>query len=76
MQVVSVDNGKAQTVIASDQDEGDNSVRALVNMYKTGAPIVLLMDDKYKHFPYDLQKTNERYVYAVLGFYIIVNAWG
>jgi hypothetical protein len=42
--------------------------------YHAGRPLVLLVDDKYVHFPYDL--SSKGVTYAVLGFYSIVYAWG
>ena len=37
-------------------------------------PLVLLIDDRYALFPYDL--ATKGYTYVVLGFYHIVHAWG
>lgn len=59
---------------ASDQQADDKSVRALLDNYWSGRPLVLLMDDKYARFPYDL--SSKGVAYAVLGFYSIVYAWG
>ncbi|KAL5523744.1 hypothetical protein ACEPAG_7917 [Sanghuangporus baumii] len=53
------------------QREHDASVRALLYNYKVGHPLVLLIDDKYAPFPFDLEKK----IYVVLGLYWIVNAW-
>lgn len=60
------------TVVSSNQGEDDRSVRSLLNSYAGRVPVVLVADDKYQLFPWDLGK----YTYAVLGFYWIVAAWG
>jgi hypothetical protein len=57
-----------------DQLEDDISVRALLNNYKGRRPLVLLADDNYRLFPFDL--TAGGYTYVVLGFYWITHAWG
>ena len=62
------------TVRASDQQEDDKSVRALLHNYRTGRPLVLIIDDKYSLFPYDLAAKG--IAYAVLGWYQIAHAWG
>ena len=62
------------TVQAEDQLAQDKSVSALLATYKNGRPLVLLIDDKYALFPYDLSASGV--TYAVLGFYIITHAWG
>ena len=62
-----------KTKAASDQRADDSSVRSLLNNYMHDLPIVLLADDKYALFPYDLRSKN--YTYIVLGFYKIVHAW-
>ncbi|KAI9442321.1 hypothetical protein H4582DRAFT_1927728 [Lactarius indigo] len=58
---------------AGDQLEDDRSVRALLNNYKSGRPLVLLADDNYRLFPFDL--TANGYTYVVLGLYWITHAW-
>ncbi|KAG7098842.1 hypothetical protein E1B28_000745 [Marasmius oreades] len=58
---------------AGNQTAGDKSVRALLNNYERGLPLVLLVDHKYTHFPYDLRGSNISY--AVLGLYFIAHAW-
>ena len=50
------------------------SVRALLDNYRSGRPLVLMVDDKYALFPYDL--ASKGVTYTVLGFYSIVYAWG
>ena len=62
------------TAKASDQLENDKSVRALLHNYRTKRPLVLIIDDKYALFPYDLGSRDV--TYAVLGWYQIVHAWG
>ncbi|XP_006460754.1 hypothetical protein AGABI2DRAFT_117682 [Agaricus bisporus var. bisporus H97] len=81
--IISHGGGKAQSVRtrqgqhipqeAADQLAQDKSVRALLENYRTHQPIVLLIDDKYVQFPYDLGSKD--ITYAVLGFYTIVHAW-
>ncbi|KAF9529247.1 hypothetical protein CPB83DRAFT_273364 [Crepidotus variabilis] len=81
--IISHGGGKAESVIcrdglytsaqASDQLAEDKSVRALLENYWTGRPLVLVIDDKYVLFPYDL--TADGVTYAVLGFYTIAYAW-
>ncbi|KAH8992816.1 hypothetical protein EDB86DRAFT_2931004 [Lactarius hatsudake] len=56
-----------------DQLEDDRSVRALLNNYQCGRPLVLLADDNYRLFPFDL--TANGYTYIVLGLYWITHAW-
>ncbi|KAI0298518.1 hypothetical protein BC826DRAFT_997790 [Russula brevipes] len=56
-----------------DQSEDDRSVRALLNNYRSGRPLVVLADDNYALFPYDL--TANGYTYVVLGLYWIAHAW-
>lgn len=60
--------------MADDQLAEDNSVRALLRNYYEARPLIVLIDDKYELFPYDLRAKNV--TYAVLGYYIITNAWG
>ena len=59
---------------ATDQLAHDKSVRALLDNYRNQRPLVLLIDDKYILFPYDLGARDMTYV--VLGFYTIAHAWG
>lgn len=59
-------------IVADDQIEEEGSTRALLQTYRRQTPIVLIIDDKYVSFPYDLGV----YTYTVLGFYWIVDAWG
>lgn len=59
---------------SSDQDAQDKSVRSLLNNYTERIPLVLLADDKYALFPFDLAVSG--YTYVVLGFYRIIHAWG
>ena len=42
--------------------------------YLQKAPVALLIDDKYKLFPFDI--TSKGCAYAVLGWYYIAYAWG
>ncbi|KAF7980743.1 hypothetical protein HWV62_36767 [Athelia sp. TMB] len=67
-------DGRLVPQAASDQLEQDKSVRALLNNYSQNRPIVLIADDRFKLFPYNLSATNCAYV--VLGFYCITNVWG
>jgi len=59
---------------AEDQLAKDKSVQALLSNFRSRRPLVLLIDDKYALFPYDLG--SKGVTYAVLGFYTIVHAWG
>ncbi|EGO00090.1 hypothetical protein SERLA73DRAFT_52598, partial [Serpula lacrymans var. lacrymans S7.3] len=65
--------GGPQTQLADDQDSTDKSVRALLNTFASKNPLVLLVDDKYALFPYDL--ASSRYTYVVLGHFWISHAW-
>lgn len=67
-------NGQLESIEASDQLEEDKSVRALLQTYRTKRPLVLLIDDKYRLFPFDLSAKGCTYV--VLGWYHIAHAWG
>jgi hypothetical protein len=60
--------------LACDQLAQDKSVNALMNNHRTGTPLVLLADDRYPLFPYDLGKQGIGYV--VLGWFVITNTWG
>ncbi|KAF9004804.1 hypothetical protein BDQ17DRAFT_1354723 [Cyathus striatus] len=81
--IISHGGGKAESTLihrgqsyvqqAGDQLANDKSVRALLNNFRERRPLVLLVDDKYAHFPYDLD--GRGITYAVLGFYMIINAW-
>ncbi|KAH9951553.1 hypothetical protein B0H21DRAFT_716501, partial [Amylocystis lapponica] len=68
-----VEDGKSKAHEADDQLAEDKSVRALLNTYALRLPVVLLIDDKYTLFPYNLGA--EGYTYVVLGFYHITHAW-
>ena len=57
-----------------DQLAQDKSVRALLRAYRECRPIVLIIDERYALFPFDLASKEVRY--AVLGFYTIAHAWG
>lgn len=67
-------SGQTTAQMADDQLAQDKSVRALLRNYRESRPIVLLIDDKYVLFPYDLAAKDV--TYAVLGFYTITFAWG
>ena len=58
----------------TDQLEDDRSVRALLNNYRSGRPLVVIADNNYALFPFDLSANG--YAYAVLGLYWIAHAWG
>ena len=47
-------------------------MKALINNFDGEIPVVLIVDNTYKLFPYDLGI----YSYAVLGYFQIVNYWG
>ncbi|KAI1795659.1 hypothetical protein LXA43DRAFT_731491 [Ganoderma leucocontextum] len=66
--------GRATVQKASDQEEGDKSVRALLRTHKMGRPVALVIDDRYALFPYDLSSKPDC-TYVVLGFYHIAHAW-
>ncbi|KAG6920249.1 hypothetical protein DXG01_005018 [Tephrocybe rancida] len=61
--------GKSVTQPADDQLAQDKSIRALLTNYRESRPLVLLIDDKYALFPFEL--LSKEIAYAVLGFYII-----
>jgi hypothetical protein len=67
-------NGRLEIQGPRDQLEDDRSVRALLNNYKSGRPLVVLADNNYALFPFDL--TANGYTYVVLGLYWIAHAWG
>jgi hypothetical protein len=71
---VSKESGQRMVSAASNQSSDDKSVRALLNTYKRSLPLVLLADDKYALFPLDLSA--DGFAYVVLGYYLIVDAWG
>ncbi|KAJ7103828.1 hypothetical protein C8R44DRAFT_808235 [Mycena epipterygia] len=65
--------GHVTNTAADDQRAQDLSVRALIETYRRNQPLVLLIDDKYGPFPFDL---GSRDVYmAILGFYKIIHMW-
>lgn len=73
--------GKAASkfVEADHQTFDDHSVNALVKNWKTKEPLVLIADDKYEHFPFDLTRGPDGgrgYAYVVLGYYFIRHYWG
>ncbi|KAE9411196.1 hypothetical protein BT96DRAFT_804132, partial [Gymnopus androsaceus JB14] len=65
--------GETKVKLADDQKAEDKSVRALLTNYRQQIPLVLLIDDRYALFPYDLGGKNV--TYAVLGVYNITHAW-
>ena len=67
-------NGRLEIQGPGDQLEDDRSVRALLTNYRSRRPLVLLADNNYALFPFDLV-ANE-YTYIVLGLYWIAHAWG
>ncbi|KAJ7470891.1 hypothetical protein FB451DRAFT_1472612 [Mycena latifolia] len=65
-------HGKLNGQVVS-QEKNDITVRALLKNYADQIPLVLIVDDKYPEFPL---KLGEKGIYlAVLGFYMIVDAW-
>ncbi|KAH7925520.1 hypothetical protein BV22DRAFT_1033889 [Leucogyrophana mollusca] len=66
-------NGDKRHLSADDQEATDISVRALLKTYKDRRPLVLLADDKYVLFPFDLVASGCTYI--VLGAYWISHAW-
>ncbi|KAJ6619652.1 hypothetical protein B0H10DRAFT_1713306, partial [Mycena sp. CBHHK59/15] len=56
-----------------NQKTTDASVRALLENHRSGCPVLLLVDDRYELFPFDLG-SHDVYM-AVLGFYSIVHVW-
>lgn len=66
--------GETKLKLADDQKAEDKSVRALLTNYNKQIPLVLIIDDKYALFPYDLGAKD--ITYAVLGVYTITHAWG
>ncbi|OAX39114.1 hypothetical protein K503DRAFT_690307 [Rhizopogon vinicolor AM-OR11-026] len=83
--IISHGGGKAESILdyrrvgparfqqAQDQEVTDKSVRALLKNYTNRRPLVLLVDDKYALFPFNLGASG--YTYVVLGFYWISHAW-
>ncbi|KAL4078381.1 hypothetical protein V8B97DRAFT_1865931 [Scleroderma yunnanense] len=81
--IISHGGGKSESLLdsstgrrlqaAQDQTTSDKSVRALLKNYRDNRPLVLLADDKYVLFPYDLSASG--YTYVVLGVYWISHAW-
>ena len=57
----------------SGQADDDYSVRALLRAKEEQKQIALVADDQYRLFPYEL---DPKWMYVVLGFYQIVDAWG
>ncbi|KAH9998464.1 hypothetical protein BJV74DRAFT_767901 [Russula compacta] len=82
--IISHGGGKAEAVHSKnrrleiqgpgDQLEDDRSVRALLNNHRSGRPLVVLADNNYALFPFDLSANG--YTYVVLGLYWITHAWG
>lgn len=73
--------GKAASKLleAGHQSFKDHSVNALVKNWQTKEPLVLIADDKYEHFPFDLTRGHDGgkgYAYVVLGYYFIRHYWG
>ncbi|KAH9034180.1 hypothetical protein EDB84DRAFT_1251777, partial [Lactarius hengduanensis] len=66
-------NGRQEVRGPGDQSEDDPSIRALLDNHKCGRPLVLLADDNYRLFPFDL--TANGYTYVVLGLYWITHGW-
>ena len=66
--------GQSLVQLADDQLAQDKSVCALLTTYRLQRPLVLLIDDKYTLFPYDL--STKDVTYAVLGLYTITHVWG
>ncbi len=60
------------TIVVDDQLAEAGSTSALLKTYECQKPLALIIDDKYELFPYNLGTC----MYAVLGFYWIVAAWG
>lgn len=58
---------------ALSQSATDQSVRCLLETQRKSHPIVLLADNNYGKFPYDLKQRG--YGYVVLGAYLITDAW-
>ncbi|RXW21281.1 hypothetical protein EST38_g4567 [Candolleomyces aberdarensis] len=67
------EKGQSSLRPAEDQKSDDKSVRALLKACREKRPIALVIDDRYALFPYDLSALGV--TYAVLGFYMIVEAW-
>ncbi|KAF7305098.1 2OG-FeII-Oxy-2 domain-containing protein [Mycena kentingensis (nom. inval.)] len=63
-----------KNTLKADSDQIlDAKVSALMETYRAKQPLVLVIDDNYAPFPYDL-KAQGAYM-AVLGFYCIKHAW-
>ncbi|KAG2043695.1 hypothetical protein BDR03DRAFT_851560 [Suillus americanus] len=82
--IISHGGGKAESILdyrvgparfqqAQDQEATDKSVRALLRSYTDKRPLVLLADEKYALFPFNLGASG--YTYVVLGLYWISHAW-
>jgi hypothetical protein len=65
--------GKATSISDSNRSPR-SSVEALKNNHKSGTPLLLLADDKYPLFPFDLSQKGITYV--VLGWFMVTNCWG
>ncbi|EJD02938.1 uncharacterized protein FOMMEDRAFT_107970 [Fomitiporia mediterranea MF3/22] len=68
--IISHGGGKSLDGSTGQRDK-DPSVRALLYNHRSGHPLVLIADDKYVLFPFDLGEK----MYVVLGLYWIVDAW-
>lgn len=64
--------GRASESDALGQTETFYSVAALLESFESRQPIVLVAENGYAKFPYDLGQ----YMYVILGLYQIVDAWG
>lgn len=71
---IHTNHGQHETHLASDQLADDKSVRALLRTYQMKKPLVVLVDDKYALFPFNLAE--KECTYAILGWYRIAYAWG
>lgn len=58
--------------LIADQDRENIRVRALINCFNSGTPIVLIAGKNYTHFPW-LGENGIRY--AVLGYYLVTSYW-
>ncbi|KAH7916571.1 2OG-Fe(II) oxygenase superfamily-domain-containing protein [Hygrophoropsis aurantiaca] len=65
--------GEKRHMSADDQQATDHSVHALLNTYESKRPLILLADDKYSLFPFDLAASG--FTYVVLGLYWISHVW-
>ncbi|KAJ6513520.1 hypothetical protein DFH09DRAFT_941340 [Mycena vulgaris] len=71
-------NGQVTNRTADDQRAHDISVRALIENYRLNQPLVLLIDDKYGPFPFNLG-SHDVYMAPLsnlyAGFYKIIHVW-